>query len=143
MFASRITRRVQTPSDPPYEVTIRRLSADALEAAQQARLENHLQMLRRVGGADVLRELAAPAATTTITPPPEAVYDRATILRLGIVDWGVPGAPDSERQRLRAEELQDLEGPTAEFLFREILRLSGVAVSPEDRAAEETARKNA
>ena len=148
MFASRITKTVETPSDPQYDVVIRRLSGRKLEKAQLAVMFGGVDLMKQLGGADVMRQIQAlggpDAVKRAAQADPSQRYDRTEILRAGIVSWAEPGlaqpdglASDDDRKAL----IDDLEEEVAVFLFREILRLSRIAVTETDQDELETAQK--
>ena len=148
MFASRITKTVRTPSDPQYDVVIRRLSGRKLEKAQLAVMFGGVDLMKQLGGADVMRQIQAlggpDAVKRDAQADPSQRYDRTEILRAGIVSWAEPGlaqpdglSSDDDRKAL----VDDLEEEVAVFLFREILRLSRIAVTETDQDELETAQK--
>ena len=128
MFASRITKTVRTPSDPSYDVVIQRLSGRELEKAKKAVMFCGVDYLQKVGDVEVMRQIQAlggpEGITRAVDANPWQRYDRTEVLRSGIVsvsddDW--------------TAVVDDLEESVAGFLFREILRLSRVAVTEADR----------
>ena len=148
MFASRITKTVTTPSDPQYDVVIRRLSGRKLEKAQMAVMFGGVDLMQKVGGADVMRQIqtlgGAEAVRRSGETNPSQRYDRTEVLRAGIVTWATTGSaqPDGlASDDDRAALVDDLEEPVADFLFREVLRLSRVAVTEADVEELETAQK--
>jgi len=158
MFASRTTKDVALPSDPAVTVTIKKLSwlqrEDARKQSQQASSRDLVSM----GGAEFLRVIkemeqgGAPvsAAVGETTDPTDrgvvadvsavvpadpidkalATHDMLTVLVCGIKAWSDP-AP------VNKASIADLEPDDAEFLAREILRLSLPS------ATAEADRKNA
>lgn len=134
MFASRTTKEVALPSDPAVTVTLKKLSwlqrEDARKQSQQASSRDLVSM----GGAEFMRVIkemeqgsAAPspdapadvAAVVPVDPLDKALatHDMLTVLVCGIKAWT---APEPVSKALIA----DLEPDDAEFLAREILRLS-------------------
>lgn len=144
MFASRITNTVTLPSDPGVTVTVRKLSwlqkQDARKVNQHASSRDLVQM----GGAEfmrIIREMeqpqavgesdaptdrtvveAAPVEPAAVVPSDPvdlamATHDLFTVLICGVKAWSVP-------EPVNKETLADLEPEDAEFLAREILRLS-------------------
>lgn len=151
MFASRITKTIITPSDPPYEVTIRRLSGRKLEKAQLGVMIAGADLLRQLGGGQILKEISAlggedavrRAAADQAERDPAQRYDKTEVLKAGIVSWRVPGAPDAEAHVPTESEIEDLEDETRDVAFLAILVLSRVHVDAPTAAELETAAKNA
>lgn len=150
MFASRVTKIVTTVSEPPYAVTIRRLSWRQIQQAQRAVFRQGLELLNETAGGDViakafkqLQELGGEAAireqTATAEKDPGRNYDRATVLKAGILTWTEVGSTDTPPDKRPAAEIEalvdDLEEDVAEQLFREILRMSHVLPAAEGESA--------
>lgn len=123
-FASRHTEIVSLPSDPTESVTIRRLSGRALEQARQASQEASIAALKRMGGADFQRELAAlgdatqtAALVAQAQADPLSGLDRYVVLQKGVVAWTYadPPTPDA---------LDDLSEEAADYLARKIVDIT-------------------
>ena len=67
---------------------------------------------------------------------PTAQYDRDQVLLDGVVSW-------TATEAVTPDTLADLEEPTSELLFREILRLSKVPLNDADVKAQDRDRKKA
>lgn len=140
MFASRVTEIVPVQSDPPYEVTIRRLGWRLLERAQQESVLAGVALVQRFGGPVAVKEiqaLSASAAAAADKPARDAApqYDLFTVLKAGIVSWTAPDA-------ISDSAIEDLDEPIAGQLYKRILRLSRVPVTDAEVQEEATARKN-
>ena len=141
MFSSRVTKAIKTPTKPQYTVTIRQLSGRAKERCQQATLAKAADMMQRVGGAAVFDQIRQMGGEDKVREQvedhdPTAAYDRDQVLLDGVVSW-TADAP------VTADTLADLEDPTSDLLFREILQLSKVALNDADVKAQDRDRKNA
>ena len=141
MFSSRVTKAIKTPTKPQYTVTIRQLSGRAKERCQQATLAKAADMMQRVGGAAVFDQIRQMGGEDKVREQvedhdPTAAYDRDQVLLDGVVS----GTAD---EPVTADTLADLEDPTSDLLFREILRLSKVALNDADVKAQDRDRKNA
>ena len=141
MFSSRVTKAIKTPTKPQYTVTIRQLSGRAKERCQQATLAKAADMMQRVGGAAVFDQIRQMGGEDKVREQvedhdPTAAYDRDQVLLDGVVSW-------TADEPVTADTLADLEDPTSDLLFREILRLSKVALNDADVKAQDRARKNA
>ena len=141
MFSSRVTKAIKTPTKPQYTVTIRQLSGRAKERCQQATLAKAADMMQRVGGAAVFDQIRQMGGEDKVREQgedhaPTAAYDRDQVLLDGVVSW-------TADEPVTADTLADLEDPTSDLLFREILRLSKVALNDADVKAQDRDRKNA
>lgn len=140
MFSSRKTREITTPSDPSYVVTIRQLSGRRKERCQQAVLEKAATLIASIGGAAAFGEIqkigGERAVRDEAARDPGSSYDQQQVLIEGIVGW-------TADEPLTPETIADLEVETGDLLFREILRLSRVAVTSADVDADADAAKNA
>ena len=141
MFSSRVTKAIKTPTKPQYTVTIRQLSGRAKERCQQATLAKAADMMQRVGGAAVFDQIRQLGGEDKVREQvedhdPTAAYDRDQVLLDGVVSW-------TADEPVTADTLADLEDPTSDLLFREILRLSKVALNDADVKAQDRDRKNA
>lgn len=137
-FASRITKTLELPFDPPQTVTIRKLPGRHLEAAARERVFSRMEAMRRMGGPSFQRELqaaiaeeereaeaAGPAtselesapAPAAVEPDPLLGYDKDVLLVRGIAAWSYP-------EPVTPELIEDLEADAAEWIAREILRLT-------------------
>lgn len=120
-----ITRQIEVPHEPGQFFVVRKLSWQQLEEAQEARVDATLRRLAETGKAFAsLRDLRADAAVAD--PDPLNAFDRATLLRHGVVAWSY----DAE---VTPETLADLDEPTAAWAAREILALATAPRSEADR----------
>ena len=141
MFSSRVTKAIKTPTKPQYTVTIRQLSGRAKERCQQATLAKAADMMQRVGSAAVFDQIRQMGGEDKVREQvedhdPTAAYDRDQVLLDGVVSW-------TADEPVTADTLADLEDPTSDLLFREILQLSKVALNDADVKAQDRDRKNA
>ena len=141
MFSSRVTKAIKTPTKPQYTVTIRQLSGRAKERCQQATLATAADMMQRVGGAAVFDQIRQMGGEDKVREQvedhdPTAAYDRDQVLLDGVVSW-------TATEAVTPDTLADLEEPTSDLLFREILRLSKVPLNDADVKAQDRDRKNA
>lgn len=155
-FASRTTKTIPIPFDPPNEVTIQKLAGRHLGKAQ---LENQvlaIDNLRRMGGAAFQKELEGlgdaekrAALVKEHQADPLNGYDRYEVLAKGIKSWSYEEKLDPVEvvetdgvTRMRIPAIDDLDDEAADFIAREILRLTKPALF---QTAEEieTATKNA
>ena len=139
MFASRITKEIETPTDPAYTVTIRQLSGRAKARCQEAVISRAAGLVERIGGAQAFAEIqklgGEREVREAVDRDPAQSYDQPTVLVEGIVSW-------TATEDVTPEQIDDLEPETSDLLFREILRLSRIAVTAADTADDEAARKN-
>jgi len=124
IFASRTTRTIPIPFDPPHEVTIQKLAGRHLEKAKQESQLAASEFLKRMGGAGFQREmgnLGDPAKVAAMVERAQADpllrYDRLTVLEKGIKGW-------TYEEALSRETLEDLSEEAADFLARAILALT-------------------
>lgn len=133
MFASKVTKEIAVGDE---RVMLRKLSGAQLDEASKVRQFAVAQVTRQMG-AELLKAFRETPAVES--EQDEAArrqarylsYDRLTVLKMGIVWWSVDEKPT-------AEKIADLDEPTMQRLFEEILDLS--FQTPEEAAA---ARKNA
>lgn len=149
MFASRVTKVVTTVSEPQYAVTIRRLSWRQIHQAQRAVFRQGLELLNETAGGDViakafkqLQDLGGEEgarAQSAAQADPARGFDRATVLKAGIVTWTEADRDWSEPMTKSAADIEalvdDLEEATAETLFRAILCLSHALSAAEGERA--------
>ena len=155
IFASRTTKTIPIPFDPPHTVTIRKLAGRHLERANQENTFSSIDTLRRMGGVAFQRELAAlgtpdqqAAAVATARADPLTAYDRYVLMRFGVESWTYPESLEPETvieesgisvQRVRA--LEDLVEEAVDFFSRAILKLAKPALFVEADVAA-VAEKN-
>jgi hypothetical protein len=142
IFASRTTKVVEIPFDPPQTVTIQKLAGRHLEKARQAQQAAAVDTLQRMGGSAFQRDMAAlgdPAAVAkrvaAVQADPLNGFDRAALLQAGIKAWTYdePVTPAS---------FDDLSEEAVDYLAREILKLTKPALfrtGDEQEAEKKTA----
>ena len=121
------------PHEDGEEMTLRALPPKQLTKAADARWVT-VQQARREMGVEFVKFIAEQQAARASEQPaasydPLGQYDLWTLLELGIASWSYD-APVSP------ETIEQLDGTTATWAAREILRLSGIVTEPE------AARKN-
>lgn len=124
IFASRVTKTIPIPFDPPHTVTIQRLAGRHLERAKTESLFASADYLKRMGGASFQQELSSlgnpaevAAAVEKARADPLQKYDRLTVLEKGIKAWTYDDPPS------RAA-LEDLTEEASDLIARAILRLT-------------------
>lgn len=121
-----ITRQVPVPHEDGQTFTFRLLGWKQIEQAKQARTSTQFENLRAMG-VDLLQafqglnrgEVAGAAAGAAAGADPFDIYDKATLLRLGITAWSYD-TPVSE------EAIDALDAVTATWAARQVLELSGL-----------------
>jgi hypothetical protein len=166
IFASRVTKTIPIPFDPPNDVTIQRLAGRHLG---EAMLENQLHSIdtfRQMGGAKFQKELneirSEPPAkddgsvkTPSPTPPvadPLAGYDKYVLMKHGIVSWSYdeslkPELVNDEESELFAEavrkfaDLVDKKGKLTDVTLSlsESMKKSRVAIKAIEDLTDEAA----
>ncbi len=123
MFASRTKKQITVGEGAESGVvTIRKLSARSLEKAREARQAVAAKMTSTFGPDMIkaFRDAAKDPERAAAPQDPREVkygeYDRATVLTQGVESW-------TFKEPL-IEGLEDLDEPTAELLFHEIVDLS-------------------
>jgi hypothetical protein len=124
IFASRTQQTLSIPFDAPHTVTIQKLSGRHLQQAIEANQMASVEALKRMGGAEFQRELAAlgdSAATAALIAKrqadPLATYDRTIMLQHGIKAW-------TYEEPITPETIDDLSEEAAEFMAMAILALT-------------------
>ena len=139
MFSSRITKEIATPTEPSYLVTIRQLSGQQKRRCQEAVLKRSVELITNIGGAAACGEIQRLGGEKSVRDQadrdPGSSYDREQVLVEGVLSW-------TADEEVTPETIGDLEAGTSDLLFREILRLSRVAVTEADVEADEVAAKN-
>jgi hypothetical protein len=155
IFASRTTKTIPLPFDVPHEVTIQRLAGRHLGKAQLENQVTSVENLRRMGGAAFQKELEGLGDTSKRAElvkqhqaDPLNAYDRYEVLAKGIKSWTyeelltpVEVIEGDGVKRLRILAIDDLDDDAADFLAREILRLTKPALFLTEAEAE-AAQKN-
>jgi hypothetical protein len=138
IFASRRTKTVEIPFDPPNTVTIQALAGRHLERAQQETQFASADSLKRLGGIAFQRELAQlgddnkrDELVKQHQADPLNSYDKYTVNQRGIVSWSYPESLKPETYQdetgqtvTRVKALDDLDSEAVDFFAREILQLS-------------------
>lgn len=108
---------LDVPGEPGQTVTIRKLSARAADAAQMAQIEK-LVALKDIAASVVGDQQIDPEqARAYAEANPYAQYEPATVLKHCVVAWTYSGQPT-------AEEIDDLEPETRDWLFGECMKFS-------------------
>jgi hypothetical protein len=123
MFASNVKGSIELEDgDSKVTVTIKKLSARALDQAREARITQATRRAREVG-ADLIASMRSAQTPPVTTPTAEQLrearydlYDRDVVLRAGVVAW-THATP-------LAVGLEDLDEPSAVKLSQAILDLS-------------------
>jgi hypothetical protein len=109
------TKQIDDPFAPDHKITIRMLSHFELQEAREARFDQIVDKLKRLG------ELRSAVTTATredgakaLAQDPLSEYDVRTLLRLGVAAWTHPGDVD----------VAQFDEETAPAVAREILRYS-------------------
>lgn len=151
-FTSKSTYMLSVPSSPGDTITIRKLAPKHLAKAQQASQAAAVEAIKALGGANAIKEIRGlsekEADVAVAISDPLASYDRTSLMVSGVIDW-------SFDEPLTPTSLEDLDEETADWLAREILRLTKPSLfvpapagaTTAERAAvlteaEEAARKN-
>lgn len=140
-FASKVTKTIPIPFDPPHEVTLRKLSGRHLQKARDAFMAEMFRGIQERGGANVQKEMAAlwdnPEAKQqieTAQTDPLAGLDKYTLARLGIERWSYD-EPVSE------QAVDDLDDEAVAFFATETMRLTKPALF-QTKDEQEADRKN-
>lgn len=121
MLVSRNAREVPIPHEAGEWLKLRPLSWKQLDDARKARqreaVKSSVEMTREMGPELMaqIRSARTDAPAETAPGDPLDAYDRATLLRLGIVGW-------SYEEPVSAEAIDDLDEETAEWAARELIR---------------------
>jgi hypothetical protein len=118
VFTSRITDTIDIPHDPGQSVTIRKLAPRHLEMAAKAQQLKAIGDLKEMGGPAFMKELQglSDEQRKAVTDPMQR-YDRLTLIAKGVTAWTYP------EERI-AENFEDLDDQTAEFIARAVLKLA-------------------
>jgi len=111
-------RQVAIPHEQGQWMSFRRLPWPVLLAAEQKRTAAAIKNVAELGSE--VREMFQSATPRAAAPElkekdPADTYDRAIILRAGIVAWSYEAEVDTEA-------VDDLDEETADWAFREILK---------------------
>lgn len=115
--------REAIPHEAGAWVDFRHLSWTQLQRARQVRESEALRSMREIGG-DLLGQLAQLQTGQAGQPGSGEVYDRQTLLVLGIAGWSY-AAPVS------AETVAQLDQATAEWAYQTLCRINGGAAASE------------
>jgi hypothetical protein len=133
IFANRTTKTLTLPGTE-YTVTIRKLNPRQLAAVQFAAQHRALEQVEALGGMKRLADLrefgpgAVEASHEAAQRDPLVTHDIMTLLERGVLRWTVD-------EDLSPEALEELEPEVAEWLAREILRLTKPALFEDADAA--------
>lgn len=130
IFASRTSKTIDVPFDPPHTVTIQRLAGRHLAKAASAHQMAAIESYRELGGAEFQKELEAlgdqaakEEAVRKAAADPMHGYDRDLLILHGLKSWSYTDEADPATMlAITAEAIADLTDDAAEWLAREILR---------------------
>lgn len=151
MFASQVRKTVQVnDGDTVVNVVLRKLSGASLEKASEARqlsiatMTSHLgpevvEQYQREREAKEAQRKAGTLEEEKKDPKDRHVsYSRQSVLHAGVHDWDLKDEK-GRSVRVTPDRIDDLDEPTADFLFHEILELS---LPPEAAKKEEEAKND-
>jgi hypothetical protein len=145
IFASRTRKVLELPMDPPHTVTIQKLTGHQLAKAAERQMITSQQYLREMGGPQAFKDTLQAALETVsphdMTADPLGAFDMPTILRAGIVAWDYLEEDGATPLAVSDAAVDDLGAEAADFLAREILRLTKPALFL-PAAAREADQKN-
>lgn len=125
IFASQTATTIAVPHDPPQTITIRKLRGKELQDAQAADLRNFIGNRSPRGWAGTLRGLIQKARAggdvgdaDSVLTDPLIGYDRGVVVRSALLSWSYTDHAPT------ADEIDDLDDDTIDFIAREILRLT-------------------
>lgn len=130
-LVTNITKVITIPGEE-ITVVIRKLSHTQLKSAAKARQSEGVGFMRELGG-ELLKALRE-ADTGTVKKLQDAQeadvsnYDRATLLRSGVVSWDYPVLPIAE---VGLNGIDELDEPTAKFISDQIFEFSRPATKVE------------
>ncbi len=129
IFASQTKETIALPFDSPQTVTIRKLTGREVEAAQR---EDAAKMAAGRGWAERLQKLLREGVSDDVLKQklmdPLIGYDRHMVLLAGIAGWSYTDKPDEKPLKVTPERVADLDDEAADFIAREILRLTKPAL---------------
>jgi hypothetical protein len=125
MFASRSTKTIPVPFDPPHEVTIQQLPGRHLERASQ---ENYIEAqayVTRLGGAEFRKQLQevekdsgdVKAEIVKAKADPLNGYHKPTLIKFGLKSW-------TYDDPITEAAIADLTDEGEDFIARAILKLT-------------------
>ena len=124
-LVNNITKRLEIPHESGEWMEIKKLSWAQLEAASDVASMAAMERIGKMGG-DVIA--AIKGATADQERPPGSEYDKAAVLKSGILRW-------SYDAKVTTDTINQLDKETADWAFEQILGLN------KPRTEEET--KNA
>jgi hypothetical protein len=126
IFASRKTKTVEIPFDPPHTVTITALAGRHLAKAQALYFNELVAGVTERGGAKVQKDIEqlftrspkeTAEAIAKVQADPMNGFDKATLVRYGVTGW-------SYETKVSQEALDDLTDEATDFLSEQVLRLT-------------------
>lgn len=162
IFASQTKATLAIPFDAPNTISIRKLTGREVEQAQEAHaLGMSTGGRSRLWGAK-LRGILEGAVTDKVTvqdaiADPLLGFDRFVVIRCGLLSWTYPESvkPVPAREAVAAKDghpaiaaveardaIADLDDESAEFIAREILRLTKPALFQTQVQSEESAKND-
>jgi len=148
-FASRTTKTIPIPFDPPHEVLIQKLAGRHLQRAQQAFFNELVAGIRERGGAAVQKDLqqlfkgdeaATKEKVAEQQKDPLNGFDAYVICQKGIKAWtfvdeagqSIPVTP---------ETIEDLDEEAVRFFATEIMRLTKPGLFQSEEEAKATQKE--
>lgn len=147
IHASRVTKTIPIPFDPPHEVTIQKLSGRHLAKASEA-FQNALFLgMKDKGGAQAVKEIQdvfrklnegdanAKKTIAAVRADPLNGFDKQTLIKGGLKSWTYTDVP------VTADAIEDLDADAVDYFATEILRLTKPSLFQTDEERE-AAQKN-
>lgn len=127
-LASRHTKLIELPHDPPHTVTIQKLPGRHYYEADRQNDYAAQEYVQKMGGAEFRRQLAdalkgqdTEEAFKQARRDPVHGFDKYIVLKAGIRAWSYTEA-DGTPIPVTPEAIEDLDVDTVEYVAREILR---------------------
>lgn len=127
IFASRTTKEIDIPFDPPHTATIQKLTGRQLGKAQQAFFNELIADMQQRGGAKVQKDIQSLYETDPSKMAEEVKkakanplngFDPYLLIAAGVKKWSY-----TDRE-CGPEAFEDLDAESVEFFAREVLRLT-------------------
>lgn len=146
ILASRNTKTIPIPFDPPHEAMIQQLSGKQLQRAADVNVTRTFEGIKERGGAQVIKEMqqlfgkvesdaSAAKALEQAKANPLNGYDKHTVVKAGLKAWTIPDTP------LTDAAIEDLHDEAVDYFATEIMRLTKPGLFHTELQAE-AAQKN-
>ena len=144
-LASRHTKIIDLPHDPPHTVTIQKLPGRHFYEADRQNDYAAQEYVSKMGGAEFRQQLAdalkgqnADEAIKKVQRDPVNMFDKFVVLKAGLKAWSFTEA-DGTPIPVTPENIEDLDPETVEYVAREILRYTkpSLFMTPEEAKAEQ------